>query len=380
MPVVPPVRPAVTRLRVAFWTRATGRWYYPCPSREVPVFRMLIDTCVWLDLAKDEKQHPVLGVVEEMVRRNMLALIVPRLAIDEFRRNRARVAKESAKSLASHFTVVKNALSRVGGDKRRMRTVLSHLDDVNHKIPIIGGSAVSVLDRIEKLLTATPPIEPRDPVKVRAAQRAIDRKAPFHRNRNSMADALLMETYAESTRAKETTGDRFAFVTHNTADFSMIVGNQKLAHADFSDVFSRVKSRYYISLPEALRRVDPSLVTETMFEYSWTQEPRGLAEMLKAEKLLFNQVWYNRHWNMRALIKNGTIKVVRKQTFPPPLGAPETITPGVLKMAKKAARKVERLYGKENLGPWDDFEWGMINGKLSALRWVLGDEWDMLDT
>jgi hypothetical protein len=48
--------------------------------------------------------------------------------------------------------------------------------------------------------------------------------------------------------------------------------------------------------------------------------------------------------------------------------------------ALAAAKKTEDEVGLENLGPWDDFEWGMINGKLSALRWILGDEWDMLDT
>jgi hypothetical protein len=47
---------------------------------------------------------------------------------------------------------------------------------------------------------------------------------------------------------------------------------------------------------------------------------------------------------------------------------------------RKAAKSVEAEYGRKNLGPYDDFEWGMLNGKLSAQRWVMGDEWDMLDT
>jgi hypothetical protein len=42
-------------------------------------------------------------------------------------------------------------------------------------------------------------------------------------------------------------------------------------------------------------------------------------------------------------------------------------------------KSAEEQYPDE-LGPWTDFEWGMLSGKLSAIRWVLGDEWDMLDT
>jgi len=45
-----------------------------------------------------------------------------------------------------------------------------------------------------------------------------------------------------------------------------------------------------------------------------------------------------------------------------------------------AAEDVRAKYPESELGPWTDFEWGMINGKLSALRWALGSEWDDLDT
>ena len=56
------------------------------------------------------------------------------------------------------------------------------------------------------------------------------------------------------------------------------------------------------------------------------------------------------------------------------------VDPESWKSALKAAEMVEEEYGIENLGPHSDFEWGMLNGKLSALRWVVGLEWDMLDT
>lgn len=344
------------------------------------MFRMLIDTCVWLDLAKDPKQLPILSGIEELLRRGMISLIVPRIVFDEFQRNRERIAKESAKSLSTHFRLVKEAVSKLDGDKEKMQAVLSHLDDVNYKIPIIGGEAVGTLNRIEKLFTASPILETSEAVKLRAVQRAIEKKAPFHHGKNSIADAILIETYAGCIHDEATSGVRFAFVTHNKSDFSIEQGSHKRPHSDFANLFSPIKSLYFINLAEALRCVEPSLVTDIMLENSWMEEPRGLTEILEALDLLFNQVWYNRHWNLRIGIEEGKIQVVEKETHSRPPGTPETVQRDVWKGALKAARSVERRYGKKNLGPWNDFEWGMINGKLSALRWVLGDEWDMLDT
>ena len=344
------------------------------------MFSMLIDTCVWLDLAKDPKQAPIIGVVEELIRLNMLQLIVPRVVLDEFRQNRERITKESTKSLSAHFRVVKDAVGKISTDKKKIQVVLAHLDDVVHKIPFVGGEATRNLDWIETLLTASTIVETSQAVQLRAVQRALEKKAPFHHGKNAMADAILIETYADCIRNKAASGSRFAFVTHNKSDFSTEHGNQKLPHRDFAGLFSRIKSLYFINLPEALHRVAPSLVSDILLEQSWMPEPRGLTEIQEAETLLFYQIWYNRHWNMRAKIEEGEIKIVEKETYPRLPGAPETIQRNVLKMAIKAARRVEKRFGKKNLGPWDDFEWGMINGKLSALRWVLGDEWDMLDT
>jgi hypothetical protein len=129
-----------------------------------------------------------------------------------------------------------------------------------------------------------------------------------------------------------------------------------------------------------LKDVAPDLLAEHEFELDYTEQPRRLSEILEAEHLLFRQVWYNRHWNLRHAVETGKTRVVAEDQLSRNPYRSDEILDSIWKGALAAARRTEREVGIENLGPWNDFEWGMINGKLSALRWVLGDEWDMLDT
>jgi hypothetical protein len=343
------------------------------------VFHILIDTCVWLDLAKDYHQQAILGALEELVRQREVSLILPRPIIDEFTRNKARIVEESGRSLSSTLKRVKDAVDKFG-DSRRKQIVLRELNDVYHRLPMLGGAAAGTVGRIEHLFARSPVIDTSDAVKLRAAQRAIDKRAPFHRQRNGIDDAILIETYADVVASKATAGARFAFVTHNTKDFSHPNATNKRPHPDIAACFSRVRSLYFITLGEALRRVDPEQFADLMIEQEWPDEPRRLTDIVDAIDELETKIWYDRHQVRRQKIETGKTQIVEKETFPPkdPLRRP--ILRDVWEGALKAAAKVEKRFGRENLGPWTKFEWGMMNGKLSALRWVLGDEWDMLDT
>jgi hypothetical protein len=46
----------------------------------------------------------------------------------------------------------------------------------------------------------------------------------------------------------------------------------------------------------------------------------------------------------------------------------------------RGKEKVDAVLLRKKFPAEDDFGWRMVNGKLSAVRWVFGDDWDMLDT
>ncbi len=94
---------------------------------------------------------------------------------------------------------------------------------------------------------------------------------------------------------------------------------------------------------------------------------RNDESILKAYNEFWDKVWWNRHQVWLEKIRSGEQPLTRGQK-------------PILKKAREAARRIEKKYGRKNLG-WNNFDWGLLSGRMSALSWVMGAEWDeSLDT
>jgi hypothetical protein len=203
-----------------------------------PMLRLLVGTCVWLDVAKDHRQEQTLSVLEELIRLGEVSLMVPTVVLAEYDRHKARIVDESRRSLSTVFKRVKEAVDRFG-DPMTKGSVLQHLNEVDHQIPLLGEAAARSVVRIEKLLSH-----------------------------------LVLREKIMLGQVK-------------------IVDCAEAAHQQFSN------------------------------------------------NVIAREVWEG---------------------------------------ALKSAKQVEQRFGRAHLGPYSAFDWGMMNGKLSALRWFLGEEWDELYT
>ena len=47
------------------------------------MLHLLIDTCVWIDLAKYYREQPVISALEDLIAARQIKLVVPQVVLDE---------------------------------------------------------------------------------------------------------------------------------------------------------------------------------------------------------------------------------------------------------------------------------------------------------
>jgi len=331
------------------------------------MLHLLVDTSTWLDLAKRRDGQRWIVAIRVLVHQSALELLVPSVVIDECERNRARVEASMTASIEQRFKLIKQDLDEYGGTDYEQ--ALKLIDELAHEVPLIGAMTTRNFDEVLDLLRAGRTVQATDDDHRRVVDRGLSKRAPFHRSRNSVADALLIELFASQTRTADLFTEPHAFVTSNSEDFSLTNGDKRQPHTDLAPLFAIQGSHYGLGvdgLNGILLHNFGAELEDLFLESDFQEEPRRLVEISAAEQELFDRVWYHRSLQREYQMLNEGHEEEAERDF---------------RIARAGRERVEARYTEPGqLGPYTDFELGMLNGKLSALRWVLGADWDFLDT
>lgn len=330
------------------------------------MLNLFVDTSTWLDLAARRDGQKWIVVLRDFVGQGHLRLLVPEVVLEEFERNRPRVEQAMTTRLADRFRLLRSDIGAIH-DSTDLEEALTVIDGLAHHVPLIGAMTTRNFDDIFALLQVGSQLVPTEVENGRVIQRGLNKLAPFHRSRNSVADALLIELYISELLKADLTEDPHAFVTSNSNDFSENNGDKRRPHPDLASAFARQGSTYALGFDGLAATLQDHFghdLDEILAELDFDEDPRLLSEIQRWEQELFDRIWYQRSLN----------HIYKLEDADDLKGLAE-----LLEVAGPPMTRVEAQYG-ETLGPYSDFEWGMLNGKLSALRWVLGAEWDFLDT
>lgn len=328
------------------------------------MLRLLIDTSVWLDLAKRRDGQRWIVPLRVLKFQGKLDLLVPSVVIDEFDRNRPHAEASVTASVLDRFRQLRKDLHEYGGEERSQ-----WLEEMAHQVPMVSSGTLQNFSEIRELLESGSRLEPSVVEFQNVVARGLQKKAPFHLSKNSTADALIVELYRAALEEAGYQDDTFCFVTSNYQDFSVPNGDRREPHPDLAVLFPAPRSRFFYAVEGLDLALVNSLGTDFTDEAQEVdliqEEPRTLAEILAAEREFFDKVWY-----VRKLILEEKIEANEH----------EPLSSAMQARVDEAMRAIEDRYGPDSVGPWDDWGWGFVNGKFSALRWVLGSDWDFLDT
>ncbi len=94
--------------------------------------------------------------------------------------------------------------------KKNKAQTIEVLNDINARLPLLTDANYATINRVERLIESAEKISISERSKIAAIQRGLDKKAPFHISKNSVADAVIIEQFYEFSLGVNTADSCFS--------------------------------------------------------------------------------------------------------------------------------------------------------------------------
>lgn len=180
---------------------------------------MFLDTCVWINNA-DKGSFDLFAKLADLNQQKDAILLIPEQLRKEWDKNKKeKLIINKRNEFNDMFKKTKKFRDIMITDnekKMQLDTLITEAESViTEQIEYVNEGTISLIDQI---LDLGVPIHTNDEIKLAATDMALQSMAPFHKNKNSMGDALLFQSLID--KLKEDKDAILYFVTDNKADFS----------------------------------------------------------------------------------------------------------------------------------------------------------------
>jgi hypothetical protein len=237
---------------------------------------LVIDTCVWLDIALDKRLAPLLDVLEHALMSNQIQVVVPDFVITELERNADSVQERTRKAFEAMVRDALDAAAVLPSDAERddLRRLLT---SVSNNLPSYQAELNTRIGRIRALMKGPQVLRhsASDRMMAAALKAGLEKKAPYHRGKNSCGDALLIQHFVTYVTTVPS-GDQVVLITSNKTDFSD-PNDHRRPHADIAGIFDGTTRLFSINIAEHLRALDNAVVTPAVVEAAGEASERSMA-------------------------------------------------------------------------------------------------------
>jgi predicted nucleic acid-binding protein len=222
------------------------------------MINIILDTNIWITFVAKDNTARLIEELRTKVNKNEIALLTNEIIVDEWKRNKAQTINDVSNSIKAKYNTVRTLADFLGdAEKRKFLDVTEVLFQNEQARNTYATNRVEETEQLLLSCTMTPITEA---MKIEVVEWALDKRAPFKKKNNSVADAIILLSSVEYCKERTVGLIDSIFVSFNHEDFSS-AKDKDVIDEDLQSLLSEAQMTFSRNIGEALK-LAPQLIEE----------------------------------------------------------------------------------------------------------------------